>query len=86
MSAESRKAEFLRRKDTYADLMEEVREYIGMSPEERDRVNYKVCRAALLMLRDHSDPERVICREDPLPASSVAHWRRLMEKYRSERA
>lgn len=84
MSVESRKAEFLRRKDTGADLMEEVREYIGMSPEQRDRDIQIVCQLATQRLSEKPEAERKRILEwvDPPPESTWRHWRRLMAGYR----
>ena len=81
MSEESRRAEFLRRKDTYEDLMEEVRPYVGMSPEETDRTIQIVCRSAAQQLSENADRKRILQWDDPMPESSRRHWERLLNRY-----
>lgn len=85
MSEESRRAEILRRKDTFEDLMDEVREYRDMSPAERDLRIQQVCRLAAQILKDRPDRARILQWDDPLPESSIAILKRLREQYRRAR-
>lgn len=86
VSEPDRRSEILRRKDTLADLLEEVRPYVGMSPEQRDALIQQTSRMVAQMLLD--DPEaaaRIRNLRDPLPESSRRIWERLMEERRSGR-
>ena len=85
MSRETRMSEALRRRDTLEDLLEEVSEYVEMSPGERDRTMQRVAELAASVLRDRGDREDVLAWQDPLPESSLRIWRLLMERYRRER-
>jgi hypothetical protein len=82
MTAESRRAEILRRRDTLADLREEVRDYVGMSPERRDSLIQQTARLAAQLMRERGATSR----PEPMPESSRRIWRRLMEDYRRGRA
>jgi len=61
--------------------MEEVRPYVGMSPERRDELIQQISRWVLQLFLDLGS-RPCLATPDALPESSRRIWSRLMEEHR----
>ena len=63
--------------DERTSVLQEVAPYIDASPSERLAATRACCRAAMNLLRYHSDPARALAWVDPLPEKSKTALARL---------
>jgi len=66
--------------DQRTSVLQEVDPYVGASSSERLAATRACCRAAMSLLRYHTDPARALAWIDPLPEESKATLARLRER------
>ncbi len=63
--------------DDVASVREEVRELVGTTPAERWQLAVLCSRDAVWAIRASGMPEKILAREDPVPASTARALERL---------
>lgn len=73
----------LRRRNDRDAILDDLAPYRGTTVAERSAIMSDLCRFAAEQIAAQPDPQRILAWQDPMPAESVALWRRLIARGRS---
>ena len=73
----------LRARSARESVLEDTEPWVGSTVEERVKAVESLCALAIDLLRANPNVDAALAWQDPVPASTRAHWARLMRQKRS---